>query len=90
MKLKSKLNNLKHCSKISLHVHGFVDDSSLEVVENVVVVFVLLGLLHQSHELLLQDFPADLDALHAQLVLGPLLQLDVDRRVESSCKMRKK
>ena len=69
-----------------LHVHGFVDNGRLEVVEDGVVVFGLLGLFHQTHELFLQNFPTDLNALDAQLGLGPLFQFDVHCRIESSWK----
>lgn len=67
-----------------VHVHGLVYDGRFQVVEDVVVVFMPLSIFHQGHELLLQDLPTDLDAFHPQLILRPLLQLDVDGCVKST------
>ena len=65
-------------------MHGLIDHSWLEIVENVVMILQRFGLIHQGKKLFLKDFPSDLDTLDAQLVLCPLLQLDVHRSVEGA------
>ena len=68
---------------MSLPVHSLVYDCWLEAVEYVVMIFGFLWLVHQVHELLFEGLPAHFDALQTKLRLRPLLQLDVNCRVES-------
>ena len=62
------------------------NDGFLQFVKNIVMILGFLGLLHQNVELLLQGLPPDFDAFQTKLIFGPLLQFDVDRRVESAWK----
>ena len=63
-------------------IHGLANNGLLQLVEEIVMVLGLLGRLHECVELLLECLPSHLHTLHAQLIFGPLLQLDVHCRVE--------